>query len=140
MRLRFPRLTGFALLALLLCLPQTARAQRRLQRPRFGGVLTIVPAAGLRGGYDFDGEAWSAGGQAVIPLTAAFGFEPSADIFFPTGRTRWQLNADALVHVPTAPGIYAGGGGLSYGNHAQLDRTIDTHFSDPARLAGRFGA
>lgn len=92
--------------------PARADAQRR---PRhLQGAENFLPAPrpsiGLRGGYDFDADAWSLGAQARVPITRKLQFVPSGDAFFGEGATNWQLNADLAYGVGPLGGIYLGAG------------------------------
>jgi len=80
------------------------RARTQFERP------TPPAAIGVRGGYDFDAEAWSIGGQASIPIARRIAFLPSGDAYFGDDRTDWQLNADLALRPGRAGFLYAGGG------------------------------
>lgn len=99
--------------AMLVWNPAEVDAQRR-PSPRAVGLGDSVPTltAGLRGGYDFDVEAWSAGAQIGVALRPRLVLAPSGDLFFRDGRTDWQVNGD-LVLRPRPHGLIYGGGGVA---------------------------
>jgi hypothetical protein len=65
---------------------------------------------GARGGYDYDGNAYSAGGQLRIPLwrRSRFTLVPSADIYNDGKGADWQANVDLLMSPGPNGGLYAG--------------------------------
>ncbi|HEX9971609.1 MAG TPA: hypothetical protein VGD14_06025 [bacterium] len=70
---------------------------------------------GLRAGYDYDAEAWSLGGQFMLPLGIGQGglqIIPSGDLFFINGTTDWQINLDAAIRLM----MLYGGVGIAYLN------------------------
>jgi hypothetical protein len=92
------------LLGLILALPADAVAQRG--RGLGGGI-----SAGPRVGRDFGNHAWTAGGQASLPLGERLELRPSGDLLFPRDeRMGWQLNGDGAVRLGRGGGLYAGGG------------------------------
>ena len=67
--------------------------------------------AGVRGGHDFENDAWSVGAQASIPLYQRFELRPSGDWYFGDDTPfRWQLNADGAIRFGPGGTVYAGGG------------------------------
>lgn len=103
------RIIAAALLLIALAVTSTpAEAQRRARGARVGP--TPPPAVGMRGGYDFELEAWSIGAQASIPFARRLAFLPSGDAFFGEDRTDWQLNADLAIRLGRAGFLYTGGG------------------------------
>ena len=85
--------------------PVVVIERREAQRPSLGVEF------GVRGGYDFDDEAGSAGAQLRIPLARPIHLAPSGDVYFGDARTDWQLNADLVVRPALLGGLYAGVGG-----------------------------
>lgn len=73
-------------------------------------AAVAVPAMGVRSGYDFEGEAWSLGGQARLPFARRLELIPSGDAFFDTDHTEWQLNADLAVRLGPRGSLYGGAG------------------------------
>jgi hypothetical protein len=102
------RLASSVLLVLLLALtPSDADAQRPSRR---GSLLSGPIEAGLRGGRDFENDAWTVGGQLRLPLRQNFELRPSGDLLFPEDAgTGWQLNGDAAIRFGSGD-VYAGGG------------------------------
>lgn len=81
----------------------TAQARR--------GQSPMRLAAGLRGGHDFENDAWSAGAQASIPVFQRLELRPSGDWYFGDATPfRWQLNADGAIRFGPGGTVYAGGG------------------------------
>lgn len=75
----------------------------------------LKPIIGLRAGYDFDSEVWSAGGHVKIPVGKRFrGFQiiPSGDLFFLYDNKEWQLNLDVAINLM----MFYGGAGVAYLN------------------------
>lgn len=73
---------------------------------------------GVRTGYDFNANIWSAGGQFGIPI-GPIQFIPSGDVFFVEGDLDWQINLDAALPLELGfgrllggigAGLYGGGG------------------------------
>jgi hypothetical protein len=73
---------------------------------------------GVRMGYDFNANIWSAGGQFWIPI-GPVQFIPSGDIFFEEKNMGWQFNIDAALPIRMGfgrllgrfqAGFYGGGG------------------------------
>jgi hypothetical protein len=90
---------------LLAALPAAGAAQAR----RVGGPMAL--AGGVRGGHDFENDAWSAGAQASIPIYQRFELRPSGDWFFGDETPfRWQLNADGAIRFGPGGTVYGGGG------------------------------
>jgi hypothetical protein len=88
-----------------------------IAQPEPGGGIWAPPRfiLGLRGGYDYDAEAWSLGGQFVLPLGSRPGgiqIITSGDVFFINGNTDWQINLDAAIHLM----MLYGGVGIAYLN------------------------
>lgn len=75
------------------------------------------PEIGVRGGFDYDIDVWSAGGQFRLPVGRHGRLElaPSGDVFFNEGEIDWQANAD-LLYGPGRRGGFYFGGGLAYSN------------------------
>ncbi|HEU5168912.1 MAG TPA: hypothetical protein VFU46_00155 [Gemmatimonadales bacterium] len=89
----------------LLALPAAGVAQRG----RGGNPMAL--AAGIRGGHDFENDAWSAGAQASVPLFERFELRPSGDWYFGDETPfRWQLNADGAIRFGPGGTVYGGGG------------------------------
>ena len=92
--------------------PQVAEAQR----PRAGRLASRLstpapaPAIGIRSGYDFDGDAWSLGAQARLPVGRRLEFIPSGDGFLAGNRSDWQLNADLALRLGRLRTLYIGAG------------------------------
>jgi len=63
---------------------------------------------GVRGGYDFDAEAGSAGAQFRVPVVSQLLVLPSADVYFGSGGAEWQLNADLALRPDDLAGLYGG--------------------------------
>ncbi len=84
-------------------------AERRRDRERSRMVWGWGEPAqfGVRGGYDFEEEAGSAGAQLRIPLASMLSFAPSADVFF-DAPTEWQINTDVLLRPAALGGVYGG--------------------------------
>ncbi|HEX9727970.1 MAG TPA: hypothetical protein VGA37_05660 [Gemmatimonadales bacterium] len=78
--------------------------------PGFAGFRP-APAIGIRAGRDFDGDAWSVGGQLrfPFPFLAGIELEPSGDVYLGDGDTEWQVNVDAVMPVRVFF-LYVGGG------------------------------
>jgi hypothetical protein len=85
------------------------RASQRYHREQVSRRVTPVEF-GVRGGYDFDEEAGSAGAQLRIPLAREIHLVPSGDVFFADSRTEWQLNADLTFRPDGLGGLYGGVG------------------------------
>lgn len=97
------------LLSLLLTalVPSEATAQRRA---RSGSLIQGPIQAGLRGGRDFENDAWTLGAQIRVPLRQNFELRPSGDLLFPSDDGMgWQLNGDAAIPFGSGD-VYAGGG------------------------------
>ncbi len=63
---------------------------------------------GVRGGYDFQVDSWTAGAQLRLPLLGSpFMLIPGGDLVFEDVGTGWQLTGDGAVEVG---GVYFGGG------------------------------
>ena len=70
-----------------------------------------MAVAGIRGGYDYDAERWSAGGQIRVPLGwRGLQVIPSGDVFFLHRDTVWQGNVDVALRPGGRGRMYAGGG------------------------------
>ncbi len=92
-------------LAVLAAIPVAGAAQSR------PGGSPLRLGAGIRGGHDFENDAWSAGAQASIPLLQRFELRPSGDWYFGDETPfRWQLNADGAIRFGPGGTVYAGGG------------------------------
>lgn len=110
---RGPRLPAWTALALFLLITPFAwaTAQRRSSRP--------PPDIGLRAGYEFRGEDFSAGAQMRIPLARGSDLIPSGDWFF-VGGTNFQLNLDLALPFMPGGGFYGGGGlGVAFTDQGQ---------------------
>ena len=97
--------------------PNELSAQRR--HGRKGGYRSGSPGnigLGIRTGYDYNADAWSLGGQIILPLGGRRGgiqIIPSGDIFFITDNNHdWQLNLDAALKLP----LFHIGAGIAYLN------------------------
>ncbi|MDA0334364.1 MAG: hypothetical protein O2782_04290 [bacterium] len=91
------------------------------------GVRTAVEL-GPRAGYDYDGDAYSAGGQLRIPLwrRSRFVLAPSGDIYNDGTRADWQANVDLLMSPGPRGGLYAGlGFGWLEDGSAQRERAVN---------------
>jgi hypothetical protein len=121
---------------------QCTAAQRRAGRcPPPPPPRAMQPAIefGVRAGYDFDDSGGSAGTQVRIPFGHALALVPSADVYFGSAPTSWQLNADLVARPRALGGLYAGVGA------ALVNRTFDPFGSSDTRagfnlLAGLQGA
>lgn len=93
------------------------------RRDRRSRVVHARPAVefGVRGGFDFEEDAGTAGTQFRIPLARQLLLSPSADVLFADAATEWQVNVDALLR-PTALGGVYGGAGVAFLN-GDLDRS-----------------
>ncbi len=91
-------------IAVLAATPAAGDAQAR-------GGSPMRLGAGVRGGHDFENDAWSSGAQASIPLYQRFELRPSSDWYFGDATPfRWQLNADGAIRFGPGGTFYAGGG------------------------------
>jgi hypothetical protein len=91
--------------AVLAATPAAGAAQARR------GQSPMQLGAGVRAGHDFENDAWSAGGQASIPVFQRFELRPSGDWYFGDDTPfRWQLNADGAIRFGPGGTVYAGGG------------------------------
>lgn len=103
-------------LCLLLLLPSLATAEWPFDgddlRPRRPPASAEI---GLRGGYDWDGDTYSAGGQARLPLwrRSRVILVPSGDLYNDGSGADWQANVD-LVLSPGPRGGFYGGLGLGW--------------------------
>src|SRR5688500_17608114 len=89
----------------LAAIPAAGAAQAR----RGGGPMAF--GAGVRGGHDFENDAWSSGAQASIPVFQRFELRPSGDWYFGDETPfRWQLNADGAIRFGPGGTFYGGGG------------------------------
>jgi hypothetical protein len=68
------------------------------------------PSVGMRGSYDFALAAPGIGVSARIPVGPVFELAPSADYYFSSGPSAWQLNLDFAVRNRFVEILYAGGG------------------------------
>lgn len=93
---------------LVLCLVAVVDAEA--QRGRWS--LKPSPQIGVRGGYDYDIDVWSAGGQARWPFgrRGKYQLVPSGDVFFAEGEEDWQANVDLILSPGPRGGFYFGGG------------------------------
>ena len=93
---------------LVLCLVAVVDAEA--QRGRWS--LKPSPQIGVRGGYDYDIDVWSAGGQLRWPFMRRGRIQvvPSGDVFFAEGSADWQANADVIYSPGSRGGVYYGGG------------------------------
>jgi hypothetical protein len=78
---------------------------------------------GVRGGYDFDAEAGTAGAQVRVPLAAGLALVPSADVWLEEAPTDWQINADVMLRPAALGGLYGGAGAAFV--HADFDGDED---------------
>ena len=112
-----PRLALSALvlaIAVLAATPAAGAAQAR-------GGSPMRLGAGVRGGHDFENDAWSSGGQASIPLYQRFELRPSGDWYFGDETPfRWQLNADGAIRFGPG-GTFYGGGGAAFARVRALE-------------------
>lgn len=69
---------------------------------------------GPRGGYDWDGDTYSAGAQVRIPVwrRTRVALVPSGDVFNDGTGADWQANLDILLSPGPRGGFY---GGLGFG-------------------------
>ena len=75
------------------------------------GAGPMVFGAGVRGGHDFENDAWSSGAQASIPIFQRFELRPSGDYYWGDETPfRWQLNADGAIRFGPGGTFYGGGG------------------------------
>lgn len=101
------------LIAVSLCAVEAADAQRSTRRTKHTThIVSRAPTVefGVRGGYDFEENAGSAGAQLRIPLAHPIQLVPSGDVFFADARTQWQLNGDLIFRPLTLGGLYGGVG------------------------------
>lgn len=100
------------LVMLLLASVEVGSAQWRTPRRDRGGGFERRGAVefGVRGGYDFDAEAGSAGAQLRIPLIRQLLVVPSGDVYFVDENegADWQLNADLVAKPDELGGLYLG--------------------------------
>ena len=112
-----PRLILRALvlgIAVLAATPAAGAAQARRGGP-------MVFGAGVRGGHDFENDAWSSGAQASIPVFQRFELRPSGDWYFGDETPfRWQLNADGAIRFGPG-GTFYGGGGAAFARVRALE-------------------
>lgn len=100
------------------------RDHRRMTHWRDRGPVEF----GIRGGYDFEDDQYSAGAQFRIPLVRQLQIAPSADVYFGDEAAHWQLNADAIIKPDQLGGLYFGGGA------AFLRREFDVLDGDETRV------
>ena len=101
------RRAGLVVLWLLLA-PTLLHGQRGRMVPRSPG-WRAPPSLGIRGGFDFDAEAYAIGGQARLPVAPLAEVLVSGDYYLGGDESAWQLNLD-LATGAMLPGIYAGAG------------------------------
>lgn len=82
--------------------------QRRSSPPAVGASAEL----GIRGGRDFDAEAWLVGTQLRMPIGpwGRIQLMPSADLILLEDNTAWQVNIDANFELLPEGTLYAGGG------------------------------
>ena len=99
--------------------PGDVEAQRR------GWGSKPSPEIGVRGGYDYDIDVWSAGGQFRLPIGRRGRLEivPSGDAFFTEGEIDWQANADVIYGPGRRGGLYFGGG-MGYSNRPGITEQV----------------
>ena len=112
------------------------------QRGRWS--LKPSPQLGLRGGYDYDIDAWSVGGQARWPFgrRGSYQFAPSGDVFFAAGAADWQGNMD-LIFSPGPRGGFYFGFGIGYSSRAVdgtqvFNRLVGLNLARRLYLEGRW--
>jgi hypothetical protein len=89
------------------------------------GGSPMVLAGGVRGGHDFENDAWSSGAQLSIPIFQRFELRPSGDWYFGDETPfRWQLNADGAIRFGPG-GTFYGGGGAAF---ARIRDSSDVKF------------
>jgi hypothetical protein len=98
---------------------------------------------GVRGGYDFDADAGTFGGQLRIPVAGPVALVPSLDVSLDRAGPPWQANADVVVRPDRLAGLYAGVGAGFVHLEDPLDGDHDTEVGlnllaglDGGRLAG----
>ncbi len=99
--------TGAALLVLSVGLSELDAQARRGRAPN---TFDRTAEVGVRGGYDFDAEDWSIGGQGRIPIARIIEVLPSGDLYLVDNGTAFQLNLDLAVPLAPRGALYGGGG------------------------------
>ena len=96
-----------------LCIVALCASQAQGQRRGWGSKPSTE--IGVRGGFDYDIDAWSAGGQFRLPFAkrGRLQFAPSGDVFFTQHEIDWQANAD-LIYSPGPRGGFYFGGGMAF--------------------------
>ncbi|HYJ79597.1 MAG TPA: hypothetical protein VEW03_08365, partial [Longimicrobiaceae bacterium] len=97
---------------------------------------------GVRGGFDFEDEAGTAGAQFRIPVVRQLMLSPSADVFFDGSDSEWQINADLLVRPEALAGVYFGAGAAFLNRDFELldDAETEVGYNLIVGLdGGRFG-
>lgn len=99
-------------LTVLLAGPTAGAEAQRPPRPAARAFILAQPgpSLGVRGGHDFDVDAWSVGAQARVPVVRRLELVPSADLYLGAAPIDWQVNADAAIRLGRLGGLYAGGG------------------------------
>jgi hypothetical protein len=106
--------TSHLVLALLLTVPAAAVSSHAEWPYDDGDVVRRGSASpvelGPRGGYDWDGDTFTAGAQLRIPLwrRSRFTLAPSGDLYNDGTTADWQANVDLLVSPGPRGGFYAG--------------------------------
>jgi hypothetical protein len=90
--------------------PVTAHTQRARLRAGRQAVGRPAVEIGIRGGYDFDVTAPSAGVQLRLPIGPTAELVPSGDYYFTGSQTAWQANLDLAVRTGFLQVVYAGVG------------------------------
>lgn len=70
----------------------------------------VLPAVGVRGGFQFTVQAWSLGADVRLPLRGRLGLLASGDYFLAEIGSPWQMNLDAVLHVGGTGTGYVGAG------------------------------
>ncbi len=105
----------FLLLTILLGSAASSHAEWPYDDGDIGRRRGLSPVTlGPRGGYDYDGDAFSVGGQLRIPLwrRSRVTLAPSGDFFNDGSGADWQANVDVLISPGPRGGFY---GGLGFG-------------------------
>jgi hypothetical protein len=105
------RVAALLLAGAVMAVPQDVEAQRLRVGANIRGPARPGPELGIRGGYDFDAEAVSLGGQLRLPIGPFIEIVPSGDYFLAGDQTAWQANLDLAVRTGFRQVLYAGVGG-----------------------------
>ncbi|MDH3456217.1 MAG: hypothetical protein OER90_05195 [Gemmatimonadota bacterium] len=117
--------TAVVLGALLLLTAQALDAQRARVWAGRRGVGRPAVELGIRTGYDFDVDAVLVGAQLRLPIGPTIEVVPSADYYFVSDGTAWQVNADVMVRTGFLQLLYGGvGGALTHRPFTVSDFTV----------------